>query len=119
VLFAEVRAEFDQFRRQASDLQSVREHLFAAYLSVGRAALAPAEWFALDSLLGSTSDLMGIGPPWADVPIAELERSGERDRPQEARRRINALIPEFQARLSQLASGGGTSACEALEEAAA
>jgi hypothetical protein len=115
-LHGEVRAEFECFRRQAAEFAATREWLFAAYLGAGRVALKPAEWLELDSLLGCTSDLMGVGSAWLDIPINELEQTGARDRPKEARRRIDALIPEFRARLEELASGGGEPAAEPLEE---
>lgn len=117
-LFAEVREEFASFSQQAAELTVTRERLFAAYLGVGRAALKPQEWLLLDTEIGCASELMQVGIPWTDVPINELELTGGRDRPAEARRRINALIPSFQARLAELAADEPTEAPEAQEAAA-
>ena len=109
VLFAEVRAEFESFRRQASELVATREWLFAAYLGIGRAALKPAEWMDLDRLLSSPSELLQIGMPDLDMPI----RPGQHPvleaetRVRAERARINALMPTWQARLEELASDGG------------
>jgi hypothetical protein len=119
VLFAEIRAEFADFRQLASDFAAVRERLFAAYLGVGRDALEARQWLELDTLLGVTSDVMDIGPPWADVPLGQLEQTGQRDRPREARARINRLVGSFAARLEELASGESITSREASEERAA
>jgi hypothetical protein len=104
-LFAEIRAEFETYRQQAREMAATREWLFAAYLSQ-RGALTPQEWLELDTSIGATSDAMQIGSPWLEIPLNRLEQTGSRDRPAQARARINALIPEFQARLEELASGG-------------
>lgn len=117
-LFAQVRAEFESFRRQASELAATREWLFAAFLSAGRSALKPQDWLLLDTEIGCASELMQVGIPWTEVPINELELTGGRDRPAEARRRINALIPSFQARLEELAAGEAIAPQESHEVAA-
>jgi hypothetical protein len=105
VLHAEIRAQFAEFRQLATEFASLREHLLAAFLGAGRAALTPREWLELDHLLGCPSSEMAIGSAWLDIPLNQQEQTGDRDRPREARARIDRLVGMFAARLEELAAG--------------
>jgi hypothetical protein len=107
VLFSEIGEQFEEFRSLASEFATAREGLFAAYLGGGRAALAPRQWLELDNLLGSSAELLQVGLPWLEIPLRQLQQvgGGPELRVKAARARIDRLIPEFQARLDELANG--------------
>jgi hypothetical protein len=117
----EIREKFEtEFRPLAKQFAAAYEWCCAAYLSAeGRAALTPEEWLELITSGVPSLELLGIGPPWADVRIDRLEQTGAVDRPREARARINRLVGSFAARLAELACGESITSREASEERAA
>jgi hypothetical protein len=94
-----VRHFVTRFEQAAIDFSNMWALFCAIYLGGGRNALTAQEWIAAINRMPTPFELLDIGSPWADVPLPQLERTGEVDRPADARRHINALATVWRERL--------------------